>query len=101
LEQLRAVHGLEPVKDADGNVIRKARLTAWANFRQRALNVAIAEINKMADLNIRLESLEEGAHGRVTALIFAINTRTVSKRNPRTNDATLSREPVQPFTVPG
>ena len=35
LEELRKVLGLESVKDADGNVIREARLAAWANFRQR------------------------------------------------------------------
>ena len=64
--------GLDSVKDADGNVIREARLAAWANFRQRALNVAIAEINAKTDLNIALKSLEQGEHGRVMALIFAI-----------------------------
>jgi hypothetical protein len=36
LEQLRTVLGLDPVKDAGGNLVREARLTAWANFRQRA-----------------------------------------------------------------
>ena len=46
LEQLRTVLGLDPVKDTDGNVIREARLGAWANFRQRALNIAIAEIKR-------------------------------------------------------
>jgi len=43
LEQLRTVLGLDSVKDAEGNVIREARLTAWANFRQRALNVSVAD----------------------------------------------------------
>jgi hypothetical protein len=66
------VLGLDSVKDADGNVIGEARLAAWANFRQRALNVAIAEINAKTDLNIALKSLEQGEHGRVMALIFAI-----------------------------
>jgi hypothetical protein len=46
LEELRAVLGLDSVKDANGSVIREAPLAAWANFRQRALNIAIAEINK-------------------------------------------------------
>jgi plasmid replication initiation protein len=68
--------------DADGNVIREARLAARANFRQRALNVAVAEINEKTDLNIALKSLEQGEHGRVTALIFAIKARTVSKGEP-------------------
>jgi hypothetical protein len=63
--------------DAEGNVIREARLAAWANSRQRALNVAIAEINAKTDLNIALESLEQAERGPVTALIFAINARKV------------------------
>jgi plasmid replication initiation protein len=79
LEELRAVLGLESVKDADGNVIREARLAAWANFRQRALNLAIAEINKKTDLHITLRSLEKAEHSRVAALIFAIKARSVSK----------------------
>jgi len=46
------VLGLESVKDAEGNIIQEARLPVWANFRQRALNVAIKEINKKTDLSI-------------------------------------------------
>ena len=82
LEQLRTVLGLDSVKDADGNVIREARLAAWANFRQRALNIAIAEINAKTDLNIALKSVEKADHSRVSALIFAIKARTVSKGKP-------------------
>ena len=37
LEDLRKVLGLGSVKDAEGNVIQKAPLPIWANFRQRAL----------------------------------------------------------------
>ena len=77
LEHLRTVLGLDSVKDADGNIIREARLAAWANFRQRALNVAIAEINKKKDLNIALDSLEQAEHGRVTALTFAIRVQAL------------------------
>jgi plasmid replication initiation protein len=73
------VLGLDSVKDADGNVVREAALQPWANFRQKALNVAMAEINKKTDLNIRLESLEQAEHGRVTALTFAIRTQAVRK----------------------
>jgi plasmid replication initiation protein len=79
LEQLRTVLGLDSVKNAEGNVIRQAPLPVWANLRQRALNVAIAEINKKTDLTIALKSLERSAHRRVDALIFAIKARTVSK----------------------
>jgi plasmid replication initiation protein len=79
LEQLRTVLGLDSVKDTAGNVLREAPLAAWANFRQRALNIAIAEINAKTDLNIALKSLEQAEHGRVTALILAIKVRTGSK----------------------
>ena len=79
LEELRKVLGLESVKDADGNIIREAPLAVWANFRQRALDVAIAEINAKTDLNIALESLERSGHWRVSALIFAIKDRPVLK----------------------
>jgi plasmid replication initiation protein len=79
LEELRTVLGLDSVKGVDGSVIREAPLAAWANFRQRALNLAIAQINKKTDLSITLKSVEQAEHGRVTALIFAIKARTVSK----------------------
>jgi plasmid replication initiation protein len=82
LDELRAVLGLDSVKDADGSVIREAPLAAWANFRNRALYTAIRAINKKTDLNITLKSLEQAEHGRVTALIFAIKARTVSKGEP-------------------
>jgi len=41
LEDLRRVFGLESVKDAEGNIIKEAPLPVWANFQQRALDVAI------------------------------------------------------------
>ena len=82
LEQLRTVLGLDSVKDAEGNVIREGRLAAWANFRNRALYTAIRAINKKTDLNIAIESLEQGQYGRVTALIFAIKAEAASKGKP-------------------
>jgi plasmid replication initiation protein len=57
LEELRKVLGLDSVKNVDRNIIQEAPLPVWANFRQRALDTAIAEINKKTDLNISLESL--------------------------------------------
>jgi hypothetical protein len=50
--------------------------------RNRAFITAIRSINKKTDLNITLKSLEQAEHGRVTALIFAIKARTVSKGEP-------------------
>jgi len=75
LEQLRKVLGLESVKDAAGNIIQEAPLPVWANFRQRALDVAITEINKKTDLNIEIESLEQAKQRRVTTLTFAIKAQ--------------------------
>jgi hypothetical protein len=50
---------LEPIKVADGNVIEEPPLAIWANFRQRALDVAIMQINKKTDLEIELDSIDE------------------------------------------
>ena len=80
LEDLRKVLGLESVKDAEGNVIQKAPLPIWANFRQRALDVAILEINKKTDLKIEIQSLERWKHRRVTAVIFVIQEQAVPKK---------------------
>jgi hypothetical protein len=64
LEQLRKVLGLESVKDADGKIIHEASLGIWANLRQRALDTAIAEINK------------EDGHKRYDPVVHAIKTST-------------------------
>jgi len=79
LEELRKVFGLESVKDAEGNVIKEAPLPVWANFQQRALDVAILEINTKTDLKIKLASTERSKHRRVVALNFLIKTQTVPK----------------------
>jgi Initiator Replication protein len=71
------VLGLASVKDATGKVIHEAPLPIWANLRQRALDMAIAEINKKTDLNISLETLERSKHRRVTALTFAIKAQAI------------------------
>jgi plasmid replication initiation protein len=83
LEQLRKVLGLESVRDEAGNIIREAPLPVWANMRQRALDVAIAEINKKTDLNIALESLERSRHRRVTALTFTIRSQAVANADSK------------------
>jgi hypothetical protein len=58
-------------------VIQEAPLSLWANFRQRALDVAILEISKKTDLKISIESLERSKHQRVTAVIFSIKEQAV------------------------
>jgi plasmid replication initiation protein len=77
LEDLRKVLGLQSIKDAEGNVIQEAPLPIWANFRQRALDVAILEINKKTDISIEIESLERSKHRRVTSVTFAIEEQAV------------------------
>ena len=81
LEQLRKVLGLESVKDADGNIIQEAPLAVWANFRQRALDTAIAEITKKTDISIGIESLARSKHRRVTAVTFSIKAQAVPNDN--------------------
>jgi hypothetical protein len=81
VEQLRKVLGLESVKDEGGNIIQQAPLQVWANFRQRALDTAIAEINWTTDLNIELESLGRSKHRRVTSVTFAIKEHAVPDGN--------------------
>jgi hypothetical protein len=69
---------LESIKDAAGNVVREAPLAPWANFRERALNTAIREINARTDLHIQLKSLERSRNGRVAAMTFAIKAPAVN-----------------------
>jgi plasmid replication initiation protein len=82
VDEIRKVLGLESVKDADGNLIREAPLSLWANFRQRALDLAIGEINKKTDLNIELESIERAKHRRVTGLVFSIKAQSTHSQFP-------------------
>ena len=79
LEELRRVFGLESVKDAEGNVIKEAPLPVWANFQQRALDVALAEVNAKTDLKIKLASLQRSKHRRVVSLNFTIKTQPIRK----------------------
>jgi Initiator Replication protein len=77
LEDLRKVLGLEPLKDAENNTIQEPPLSLWANFRQRALDIAILGINSKTDLKIAIESLERSKHRRVTAVTFSIEERAI------------------------
>jgi len=72
LDRLRKVLGLESIRDGAGNMIQEAPLPVWANLRQRALDTAIAEINKKTDLRISLEELGRSRHRRITTLTFDI-----------------------------
>ena len=54
--------GLESIEDAAGNLIQEAPLPVWANFRQRALDIAILEINNKTDVKIEIESIQRAKH---------------------------------------
>ena len=71
--------GLQSVKDAEGKVIQNAPLPVWANFRQRALDIAVVEITKKTDLKISVKSLERSKHRRVVSVTFAIKEKAVPK----------------------
>jgi hypothetical protein len=75
LDRLRKVLGLESIRDAAGKMIQEAPLPVWANLRQRALDTAIAEINKKTDLRISLEELGRSRHRRITTLTFDIKVQ--------------------------
>ena len=67
------------IKDAEGNVIKEAPLPIWANFQQRALGVAIREVNAKTDLKIKLASIDRLKQRRVVALNFTIKTQAIPK----------------------
>jgi hypothetical protein len=52
-------------------------MRVWANFRQRALDLGIADISKKTDLNVAIESLERSKHRRVTSVTFVIKEQAV------------------------
>jgi plasmid replication initiation protein len=57
--------------------LQESPLAVWAIFRQRALDSAIAEINKKTDLTIAIESLDRAAHRRVKTVFFAIKEQAL------------------------
>jgi len=61
------------------NVVQEAALALWANFRQRALDIAILEINNKTDVKIEVGSIERAKHRRVTFVTFAIEEQVVPK----------------------
>jgi plasmid replication initiation protein len=86
LDRLRKVLGLESIKDADGNMIQEAPLPVWANLRQRALDTAMAEINKKTDLKISLEELGRSRHRRITTLTFDIKIQQLHNGGKKGTD---------------
>jgi hypothetical protein len=78
LEDLRKLLGLESIEDAAGNLIQEAPLPVWANFRQRALDIAILEINNKTDVKIEIESIQRAKHRRVEAVTFAIEEQDMA-----------------------
>jgi Initiator Replication protein len=56
---------------------QSAPLPVWANFLQRALDIAIAEITKKTDISIGIESLARSKYRRVTSVTFTIEAHAV------------------------
>jgi hypothetical protein len=52
LEELRRIARAGVGKRGGWNIIQEAPLSLWANFRQRALDIAILEINKKTGVSI-------------------------------------------------
>jgi plasmid replication initiation protein len=77
---LRKILGLEDIKDNSGRVIQDAPLGLWANLKQRALDVALKEINKESDIKLQLEFTGRGTHRKVQSLGFRITARKHAKR---------------------
>jgi Initiator Replication protein len=92
---MRRFHRVKPPRPSSSiNLfIQEAPLPVWANFRQRALDVAIAEINKKTDLNIEIESLERAKHRRVIGLKIAIEEQAMPL--PIETEGPFSRGPGQ------
>ena len=77
LEELRKVLGLDSVKDMDGKIIKEPPLLLWANFRQKALDPAILEINNKTDLKIEIGSLDRSKHRRVAFVTFSTKEQQI------------------------
>jgi hypothetical protein len=80
LATLRKILGLEDIKNNSGRVIQDAPLELWANLKQRALDVALKEINKESDIQLELEFTGRGTHRKVQSLGFRITARKHAKR---------------------
>ena len=77
LATLRKILGLEEIKDNAGRVVQDGPLELWANLKQRALDVALKEINQQSDIQLELEFIGRGAFRKVLSLGFRINGRNV------------------------
>src|ERR1700677_4296443 len=76
--------------------MREAPLAVWGTFRQRALNAAIAEINKKTALHVEIESLEK-VGPRVNALNFSI----VSSGDPEDWQGEVVKSKISGAPLPG
>ena len=77
---LRKILGLEDIKDNSGRVVQDAPVEIWANLKQRALDVALKEINKESDIQLELEFTGRGTHRKVQSLGFRIMARKHARR---------------------
>ena len=77
---LRKILGLDEITDNSGKVVQQAPLELWANLKQRALDVALKEINKESDIQLELEFVGRGAFRKVLSLGFRVTPRKRAKR---------------------
>ena len=77
---LRNILGLDAIKDNSGRVVQEAPLELWANVKQRALDVALKEINKESDIRLELEFTGRGSYRKIQSLGFRITARKHAKR---------------------
>jgi hypothetical protein len=66
---------LEDIMDSSGRVVQRAPLEIWANLKQRALDVALKEINKQSDIHLELDFIGRGAFRKALSLGFRITAR--------------------------
>ena len=104
---LRKILGLEDIKDNSGKVIQDGPLELWANLKQRALDVALKEINKQSDIQLELEFVGRGAFRKVLSLGFSNRgekkcqrqgngLKSLSKKHPTpTMPNVFRRDPVE------
>jgi Initiator Replication protein len=65
LATLRKILGLEDIKDSSGRVVQETLLKIWANVKQRALDLALWEINKESDIQLELEFTGRGLYRKI------------------------------------
>lgn len=75
LKSLRKILGLEDIRDELGNVVQEAPLGNWPNVKQRALDIALHEINAHSDIELNVVFTGRGNFRKVNSLGFHIKAK--------------------------